>query len=240
MLVPNNRVSATGLVGLILARLTFNPLCMHESCYISPRLYIESQLSLGFLCWFLRMHCVDFNENTLFKSICWSSLPCLHIDPFSIDKRDSNVFSKGLVSMTSTSSYNFDWLITGYSKLPSMLLGLWLSSCMACKTADQANTQVHSHSSTSRWSVLHMDKWMCEYGVSYHAYQRSQIAHISQDVNSTSLNICLEITALFPVHFSILGSGSGLFYIMTRRMILYIVVLALNRRWGHSRLTPHL
>ena len=48
--------------------------CYRASCYI-PRLYVEIQVSLGFLCWSSRMYCVDFVENALFKSsgeICWS------------------------------------------------------------------------------------------------------------------------------------------------------------------------
>ena len=51
--------------------------CNRASCYI-PHLYVENQVSLGFLCWFQRMHCVDFVENALFRSsgdICWPPRP---------------------------------------------------------------------------------------------------------------------------------------------------------------------
>ena len=37
-------------------------------CVCVPHLYVESQVSLGLLCYFLHMHCVDFDENALFKS----------------------------------------------------------------------------------------------------------------------------------------------------------------------------
>ena len=52
-------------------------------------------MPLGFLCWSQHMYCVDFIENTLFKSygdICWSSLPSLLLDQLSMDKRDSDGF----------------------------------------------------------------------------------------------------------------------------------------------------
>ena len=37
------------------------------SCYI-PSLYVEIKVVVSFLCHFLHMHCVDFVENTLFRS----------------------------------------------------------------------------------------------------------------------------------------------------------------------------
>ena len=40
----------------------------HRSNIYLPRLYIESRVPLGFLCCSQRMYCVDFIENTLFKS----------------------------------------------------------------------------------------------------------------------------------------------------------------------------
>ena len=36
-----------------------------------PRLYVENPVSLGFLCCFLHLHCVDFDKNTSFKSYGW-------------------------------------------------------------------------------------------------------------------------------------------------------------------------
>ena len=57
--------------------------------------FIEIQVSLGFLCRFQHMHCVDFAEKTLFKSsgnICWIPLPSSLLGQLSVDKRDSNGF----------------------------------------------------------------------------------------------------------------------------------------------------
>ena len=92
--------------------------CYRASCYI-PRLYVESWVSLGFLCCFQRIYwvqmkhlaiCVDFMENALFKSsgeICWSPLPSPLFDELSMDKRDSDsFFSRRLACRTSDWSYN--------------------------------------------------------------------------------------------------------------------------------------
>ena len=68
--------------------------CYHANCYI-PCFFIKIQVSLGFLCCFQWMHCVDFTENALFKSsgnIYWLPLPSLLLGQFLVDKRDSNGF----------------------------------------------------------------------------------------------------------------------------------------------------
>ena len=41
--------------------------CYRASCYI-PHLFLESQVSLGFLWCFQPMYCVDFGEKALFES----------------------------------------------------------------------------------------------------------------------------------------------------------------------------
>ena len=109
--------------------------CYHANCYI-PHFFVEIQVSLGFLCCFQRMHCVDFIENALLKSsgdICWSPLPSLLLDQLSEDKRDSDgFFSCRLVCRTSDSSYNStdSSLVTDYKQT--------FMACDCSKTADKA------------------------------------------------------------------------------------------------------
>ena len=81
----------------------------HTNCYI-PHLYVEIKVALSFLCHFLHMYCVDFIENTLFRSygdICWPPLPSLLFDRLSMNKTDSvGLFSRWLVCRFSDRSYN--------------------------------------------------------------------------------------------------------------------------------------
>ena len=68
--------------------------CYWTSCCI-PHSYVKSQMSLGFLCWYQHMYCVDFVKNALFESygdIYWSLQPSSLLDQLLMGKRDSNGF----------------------------------------------------------------------------------------------------------------------------------------------------
>ena len=60
--------SSTGCIIVVVLCVSVH-VCHYASCYILvPHLYIESQMSLGFLCRFQCVHYVEFVENALFKS----------------------------------------------------------------------------------------------------------------------------------------------------------------------------
>ena len=98
--------------------------CYHTMYYIPP-FFTDIHVSLGLLCCFQCMHCVDFVEDALFKSngnICWSPLPPF-LDQLSMDKRNSNgFFSSRLVCRTSDSSCNStDWSLVTVDYQPSFM-----------------------------------------------------------------------------------------------------------------------
>ena len=103
--------------------------CYQTSCYI-PRFYIESQVSLGFLCCFQHtcMYCVNFDENTLF----WTS-KVLATFADQLCFLTSSQWTKGQQLMgyfqencrTSNSSYNStDSSLVTADYQPRMLLGI--------------------------------------------------------------------------------------------------------------------
>ena len=109
--------------------------CYHTNCYI-PRLYVENKVPLGFSWRFQDMHCVEFVENTLFKSsgnICWPPLPSSLLDELSMDKIDSDgSFSRRLVCRSSDRSYNSTYLslvIVNYQTTAYYVISCNLHSC---------------------------------------------------------------------------------------------------------------
>ena len=48
-------------------------ICYHANCYI-PNFFVEIQVSLGFLCCFQRMHCVDFHWKRFVQKFWWHLL----------------------------------------------------------------------------------------------------------------------------------------------------------------------
>ena len=117
--------------GMVIMRIKFLPLhvlltlgaCVRVTVVVCVCVSV-TMLAATYLTWFIHwrqgavkllwcfqdMHCVDFVENTLFKSsgdIFWPPLPSSLLDKLSMDKRDSNGFvSWRLVCRCSDSSYN--------------------------------------------------------------------------------------------------------------------------------------
>ena len=60
-----------------------------------PRLYVENPVSLGFLCCFLHLHCVDFDESASFKSYGW--MACQHAEDSIIQAQSLSYSSKFFV-----------------------------------------------------------------------------------------------------------------------------------------------
>ena len=112
------------------------------SCYI-PRLYIEIEVTLGFLCRCQRMNYVDFIDNSLFKcsgDIYWPPRPSSLLDQLTINKRSSDgFFSKSLVCRTSDSSCylaDLSLIVGDYHHQPTLAL---------CSKNCWSSIHVHGH-----------------------------------------------------------------------------------------------
>ena len=110
----------------------------HASCCM-PHLYTGNNVPLSFLHRFLLMHCVDFAENTLFRSsgdikFCWSPLPSLLFDRLSMDKTDSDgFFSRWIVYRSSDRFYTSTGSSLAIVNLSATLLDLNCAELASCK-----------------------------------------------------------------------------------------------------------
>ena len=131
--------------------------CYQANCYI-PRLKVESQVPIGFLCCSQRMYCVDFVENALFKSygeICWSPLPSLLLDELLMNKRDSNgFFSTRLARRPNDKIYN-----STDSSLVTVHYQQCFLACFLCCVKKLLIRHVHGHA--VHYAIAHVHSCGC-------------------------------------------------------------------------------
>ena len=105
--------------------------CYHPSCYI-PRLCVENTVPLTFLWRSQDIYCVDFVENTLFKSsgdICWSSAFFASVANSRWTKETAMAsFLRRLVSRSSDRSFNL--IDSSLNTVNCQVAWLGLTSCV--------------------------------------------------------------------------------------------------------------